>query len=146
MTPSLRGLLLTIAVAFAAGFGGVWVGTSVFAQEQRQPLLHALVHERLDLSAEQRTRIESLEETFAARKRALELEMRSANAALAAAIREEHGYGPRVTAAVERFHSAMGRMQTQTIGHVFAMREVLDDAQKAIFDDSVVAALTADPQ
>lgn len=146
MTPSLRGLLITVAVAFAAGFGGVWVGTSVFGQAHRQPSLHEVVHERLDLSAQQRTRIESLEETFAVRKRALELEMRSANAELAAAIREERGYGPRVTAAVERFHGAMGRMQTETIAHVFAMREVLGDAQKAILDDTVVAALTADPQ
>lgn len=146
MTPSLRGLLITIVAAVAAGFAGVWVGTKVFVQAQRQPPLHALVHERLDLSAEQRARIESLEATFTTRKQALELEMRAANAELAASIREEHGYGPRVTAAVERFHGAMGRMQTETIAHIFAMREVLDEAQKAIFDDTVVAALTADPQ
>lgn len=146
MTPSVRGVLITIVAAVAAGFAGVWVGTKVFVQAQRQPPLHALVHERLDLSAEQRARIESLEEAFTARKQALELEMRSANAELASAIREEHGYGPRVTAAVERFHGAMGRMQTETIAHIFAMREVLDEAQKATFDDTVVAALTADPQ
>ena len=72
--------------------------------------------------------------------------MRAANAELAAAIREERGYGPRVTAAVERFHHAMGRLQTETIRHVFAMREVLTPQQRARFDDTVVAALVAEPQ
>ncbi|MCC6789805.1 MAG: heavy metal resistance protein, partial [Hyphomonadaceae bacterium] len=52
----------------------------------------------------------------------------------------------RVAAAVERFHDAMGRLQTETIAHMFAMREVLNDEQKAIFDDTVVEALTTEPQ
>lgn len=146
MKLSARGLLITALVAFAAGFGGVWLGMRVFAPGPSAPSLHQVVHERLDLSAEQRARIETLEEMFAARKAALELEARTANAELAAAIREEHGYGPRVTAAVEHFHDAMGRLQTETIAHVFAMREVLDDEQKAAFDDSVVGALTANSQ
>ena len=50
------------------------------------------------------------------------------------------------TAAVERFHDAMGRLQTETISHMFAMREVLNDEQKAIFDDTVVEALTTERQ
>lgn len=146
MKLSLRGLLITGLVALTAGFFGVWLGMLAFGPDQTAPSLHELVHERLDLSIEQRARIETLEEAFAARKAALELEMRTANAELAAAIREEHGYGPRVTAAVEHFHDAMGRLQTETIAHVFAMRDVLDDEQKAAFDDTVVGALTADPQ
>ena len=70
----------------------------------------------------------------------------AANAELAAAIREEHGYGPRVTAAIERFHHAMGELQSETIRHVFAMREVLTPEQQAIFDTTVVDALTAEQQ
>jgi Spy/CpxP family protein refolding chaperone len=143
---SPRGLLITALVALAAGFSGVWLGMRMFGPGPTTPSLHELVHERLNLSAEQRIRIETLEETFAARKSAIKLEMRTANAELAAAIREERGYGPRVTAAVEHFHDAMGRLQTATIAHVFAMREVLDEEQRAAFDDTVVGALTADPQ
>lgn len=146
MRVSLRGLLITALVAFAAGFGGVWLGMRALGPGPAPPSLHDVVHERLNLSTQQRRQIEALEETSAARKRALELEMRSANAELAAAIREEHGFGPRVSAAVERFHGAMGRLQTETIAHVFAMREVLSDEQRAIFDDRVAGALTADPQ
>lgn len=108
--------------------------------------MHEVVHHRLNLSGDQLARIETLEETFGARKRALELEMRSANAELAAAMREERQNGPRVSAAVERFHDAMGRLQTETISHMFAMREVLNDEQKAVFDDTVVEALTTERQ
>lgn len=146
MNLSLRGLLVTALIALAAGFGGVWLGMRLFGPAPSQPSLHELVHERLDLNAEQTTRIESIEEVFAARKSALELEMRTANAELAAAIREENGYGPRVTAAIEHFHNTMGRLQTDSMAHVFAMREVLDDEQKAAFDDAVVAALTTEPK
>ncbi len=145
MKLSLRGLLVTALVAFAAGFGGVWLGMAAFTPAPA-PSMHDVVHHRLHLSGEQLARIETLEASFVVRKQALELEMRAANAELAAAIREEHGYGTRVTAAVERFHDAMGRLQTETIAHMFAMREVLNGEQKAIFDDTVVEALTHEPQ
>lgn len=141
---TFRSILLTAFVALAAGFGGVWLGMKALAPAPAS--MHDVVHHRLDLSSDQLARIETLEAAFAARKRALELEMRSANAELAAAIREEHENGPRVAAAIERFHDAMGRLQTETIAHMFAMREVLDDEQKAIFDDTVVETLTAEPQ
>ncbi len=146
MKLSLRGLLITALVALAAGFSGVWLGMILFGPGPPPPSLHEVVHERLDLSAEQRARIETLEQGFSVRKSALEREMRAANAELAAAIGEEHGFGPGVTAAVERFHDAMGRLQTETIAHVFAMRGVLDEEQKGAFDDAVAGALTADPQ
>ncbi len=145
MKLSVRAILVTALVALAAGFGGVWLGMKALAPAPA-PSMHDVVHHRLDLSGDQLARIETLEATFAARKHALELEMRSANAELAAAIREEHENGPRVAAAVERFHGAMGRLQTETIAHMFAMREVLNDEQKAIFDDTVVEALTTEPQ
>ena len=102
--------------------------------------------ERLNLTQEQATRIEAIESEFATRRRALELEMQAANAELATAIRDEHGYGPRVTAAIERCHHAMGELQAETIRHVFAMREVLTPDQQTIFDSTVVDALTAEQQ
>jgi Spy/CpxP family protein refolding chaperone len=137
---SLRGLLVTAAVVFVAGLGGVWVGTKIF--EQPHHGMHEVLHERLNLTSEQNARIETLEREFVAQRETLELEMRAANAELAAAIREEHAFGPRVSAAVEHFHDAMGRLQTETIRHTFAMREVLDSEQQAVFDDVVVDALT----
>lgn len=138
-----RGILITALVALLAGFGGVWLGLRSFGG-QEAPGLHEVVHERLELTAEQRRQIETLEADFAARRQSLELEMRAANSDLATAIRVEHGYGPAVTAAVERFHGAMGQLQSETIRHVFAMREVLDPDQQRIFDATVVSALTED--
>lgn len=146
MNQQLRGLLITALVALIAGFAGVGLGNLVFAGSHHQPSLHEVIHDELHLSAAQSQRIDSLEAAFRIRRQALELEMRAANADLAVAIREEHGYGPRVTAAVERFHHAMGQLQTEMIQHVFAMREVLTPAQKQIFDNTVVSALTAEQQ
>jgi len=144
---SWRGLAVTALVAFVAGVGGVWVGMAgMHAFHHGRPGLHDVVHQRLDLTEDQTTRIEAIEGEFATRRRALEIEMQAANTELAAAIREEHGYGPRVTAAVERFHHAMGELQSETIRHVFAMREVLTPEQQAIFDTTVVDALTAEQQ
>ena len=140
-----QGLIITALVAFAAGGGGVWLGMHAFHQA-RHPGLHDVVHQSLDLTAAQTTRIEAIEAEFATRRRALELEMQAANTELAAAIRDERGYGPRVTAAIARFHHAMGELQSETIRHVFAMRDELTPEQQAIFDATIVEALTADQQ
>ena len=145
MTPAQRTILVTIVFAFVAGLGGVGLGKLLF-EPKHPPSLHELVHHQLQLTSAQEAQIETLETNFAARRRALELEMRAANAELASAIREEHGYGPRVTGAVERFHHAMGQLQTETIRHVFAMREVLTPEQKQVFDNTVVSALTTEKQ
>jgi len=145
VTPAQRAILVTIVVAFLAGLAGMGLGRLVFAPE-RSPSLHELLHDELDLSATQEQEIEALERDFATRRRALELEMRAANAELAAAMREEHAYGPRVTAAIERFHSAMGELQSETMEHVFAMREVLTPQQRAEFDAIVASALTNERQ
>jgi len=146
VTSTVRGILVTVVVAFVAGLGGVWAGEMIFSPATHSPNLHEAVHHDLNLSPEQRQRIDVLEQEFGGRRQALELEMRAANVELAAAIREEHGYGPRVTAAVERFHHAMGELQSETIRHVFAMREVMTPEQMDRFDNIVASALTAEPQ
>jgi len=140
----MRGALITVILALVAGIGGVGIGNVLFANPQGAPTLHEVMHKELALTSAQEKSIEALEVTFAARRQSLELEMRTANAELAAAIKEEQGYGPRVTAAVEHFHHAMGTMQSAFIAHVFAMREVLTPEQRTRFDETVVTALTED--
>jgi Spy/CpxP family protein refolding chaperone len=139
---SWPGLIVTALVAFAAGLGGVWLGMHAF--QRNTPSLHDLVHERLDLTAEQARRIEGIEAEFATRRQALELEMRAANADLAEAIRTEHGYGAGVIAATERFHRAMRELQSETIRHIFSMREVLTPDQQRVFDSTVIESLIAE--
>ena len=84
-----------------------------------------------------------LAQRFAVRRRALELELRSDNARLAEAIETEHGIGPRVTAAVDASHAAMGELQKETLQHVFRLRGVLRPEQARKFDEAAVKALTA---
>jgi len=146
LTPKLRGLLATLLLALAAGFAGVGLGRLVFVRSDRLPTLHEVIHEELRLTPAQSDLIEGLEADFRDRREAREAEMRAANSELAAAIRDEHAYSPRVTAAIERFHQAMGRLQTEMIQHVFAMRDVLTPDQMEIFDETVISALTADSQ
>ncbi|GGE20926.1 hypothetical protein GCM10011529_29430 [Polymorphobacter glacialis] len=131
-------------VAFVAALGGVVIGRALVTQlSPPETELHALLHDKLNLTAVQRQRIELLEQQFASRKRTLEQAMRADNVSLAAAITAEHGYGPGVAAAVDRSHMVMGTLQKETLEHVFRMREVLTPDQARKFDAAAVRALTA---
>lgn len=147
MRPALRRLLVLAAVAFLAALAGVLIGRGISERAPEQSsALHELLHDELGLDAQQLARIEQLEVTFAARRRALEAEIRAENARLAAAIQAERGYGPRVTAEIERSHRLMGELQKETLEHIFAMRTVLRPDQAEKFDRAVVRALTADAE
>lgn len=141
MTP-LRYLLVAL-IAFVAALAGVWVARTWLAPAPRaESQIHAILHEKLTLDADQERRIHLLEQGFAARRAVLEAEMRADNARLARAIAAERGYGPQVAAAVDRSHMAMGQLQKETLKHVFAMRGVLRGGQAAEFDAAVGKALT----
>lgn len=138
-------VLLLAAIAFAAAVVGVVAGRAVLpARAQTGAELHAVLHSGLDLDVSQEARIETIERSFAIRRRTLELEMRADNAKLAAAIEAEHGFGPLVSASIDASHRAMDELQKETLAHVFAMRQVLRPAQRARFDSAVVKALTVD--
>ena len=144
MTSSRR-LLLFGLVAFVAALAGVLAGRLVVeAPRASETELHALLHRELKLSPAQQVKLDKIEAKFATRRDALELDMRAANIRLAQAIEAEHGYGPRVTEAIDETHRVMGELQKETLQHLFAMRVVLDPEQAAMFDKSVVRALTAD--
>ena len=144
MTSSRR-LLIFGLVAFLAALAGVLAGRFVVeAPRASETEWHALLHSQLKLSPAQQVKIDRIEAKFALRRDALELDMRAANIRLAQAIEAEHGYGPRVTEAIDETHRVMGELQKETLQHLFAMRVVLDREQAAMFDKSVVKALTAD--
>lgn len=138
-------MVLCVVAAFIAAIGGVFVGRALLpGPVQPGAELHDVLHNRLALDANQEAALEMLEERFAVTRRALELEMRADNARLAEAIEAEHGNGPRVVAAVDRSHAAMGELQKATLAHMFAMRQLLRPDQTAQFDRAVVKALTDD--
>ncbi len=135
---------LIVLLAFGAALGGAFVGrTWINPPKPVESELHQLLHDQLDLDESQKQRIEQIEHQFAIKRQALDLELRSDNARLAAAIEAEHGFGPGVSAAVDRSHHAMGELQKATLEHVFAMRSVLRPEQATRFDAAVVKALTA---
>jgi Spy/CpxP family protein refolding chaperone len=141
----LRWTIVIAVVAFLAGIAGVFIGRALVPMPQDEGSeLHEVLHHQLNLDQGQKTRLETLEQRFAIRRRALELELRAANARLAGAIQAEHGNGPQVAAAVDASHAAMGELQKETLAHIFAMRQILRPDQAAKFDQAVVKALTVD--
>jgi hypothetical protein len=141
----LRHILIVALIAFAAAVAGVFAGRMlVDTPRANETELHALLHREARLSREQEQKLHLIEARFAARRSALELEMQAANIRLAQAIEAEHGYGPRVTDAIDETHAVMGALQKETLQHLFAMRAVLTPDQAAMFDKTVVKALTAD--
>jgi nickel and cobalt resistance protein CnrR len=145
VTLGSRWLLLLALVAFVSAICGVFIGRYVADRPRASETeLHALLHRELELSPQQHVKIDEIEARFAVRRKALELEMRAANARLAEAIEAEHGYGPKVTSAIDQTHLVMGETQKETLEHLFAMRAVLNPEQAKMFDSTVVKALTAD--
>lgn len=143
MKPRL--LILVAIIAFVAALAGVFLGRYFFPQPMAAGVeLHDVLHSKLNLDSRQKAQIDALEQRFAVRRRALELELRADNARLADAIEAEHGNGPRVAAAVDQSHQAMGQLQKETLGHIFAMRQILRPEQAKTFDQAVVHALTDD--
>jgi Spy/CpxP family protein refolding chaperone len=137
--------LLIALIAFASAIAGVFVGRLISEQPRaNETELHAVLHKTLKLTPQQHGKIDAIEARYAVRRKALEFEMRAANARLAEAIEEEHGYGPKFTAAIDHSHTVMGALQKETLEHLFAMREVLNPEQAKMFDSTVVKALTAD--
>lgn len=146
MTGWRRWLLIAV-IAFAAAMGGVFAGRALLDRPSHTGAeLHALLHDQLDLDDRQEQRLEALERGFAARRKSLEQELWLDNARLATAIGAERGYGPRVAEAVDASHGAMGRLQKETLEHVFAMRAILRPDQATKFDAAVVKALTTEPK
>ncbi|KQZ61648.1 heavy metal resistance protein [Sphingopyxis sp. Root1497] len=140
-----RRLVLFGLVAFIAALAGVLAGRLIVETPRASETeLHSLLHSQLKLSPAQKVKLDRIEAKFALRRDALELDMRAANIRLAQAIEAEHGYGPRVTEAIDETHRVMGELQKETLQHLFAMRVVLDREQAAMFDKTVVKALTAD--
>lgn len=138
-------IALIALIAFAAAVAGVYAAQT-FSEQQRksESELHAFLHNELKLNASQEAKVEAIETRFAVRKKALAADMRTANARLANAIEAEHGYGPKVTVAVDHVHHVMGDMQKETLEHLFEMRAVMNADQARRFDQTVVKALTAD--
>lgn len=139
---TLRRLLIAAVAVVALALVGVWIGRIMRpAPHHNGAELHALMHNGLDLDPAQERSLGLLERDFAAKRKALEARLKADNSRLAEAIAAEHQYGPRVSAAVDASHMAMGDLQKATLEHVFAMRAILRPDQQAKFDAAVAKSL-----
>ena len=130
-------LVVTVLAAALAGWSGVRFGV----REVRELDLDTALHQRLELTEAQDTRIHVLEQAFVLKRHGLQAEMHRANSDLAYAITHEHRYGPDAKRAVARFHRAMIALQEETIRHVLAMRSVLTPQQTHAFDAIITKSL-----
>ena len=144
MKTAWTSILITAVLAALASGAATWVSATWILRDRQPPSLHSVVHEKLDLNADQDRRLDAIEARFAPRRTALEAEVRAANRELAAAIAVNRGDTPEVQAAVDHFHTAMGDLQKATLAHIFEMRSVLTPAQAEVFDAAVADALRRD--
>lgn len=143
----MRRNLIVALIAFAAALLGVFAGRALAPVKQQTRVdIHAVLHDRLNLDADQKRKLEALEDEFAVRRRALEAAMRAHNRRLAEAIQAEHRNGPAVEAAIDATHVTMGELQKATLAHVLAMRALLREDQARIFDEAVTKALVEEQQ
>nr|WP_038282150.1 periplasmic heavy metal sensor [Pacificimonas flava] len=134
-------ILAIVFLALAAGALGAFLHDRYGMADQASGL-HEFVHEELDLTEAQERQLDALELRYAPERSSLEKKLAAANRKLAAAIKSEHRYGPRVSLAIENVHQILGDMQKTTVDHVFAMRELLSAEQRVEFDRRVNEALT----
>lgn len=132
-------LSLTVIAAAMAGWFGVHYGLN-----QAPPDLDRLLHQKLNLTADQERKIETLEKQMTANRHRLRDEMKKSNRELASALNRDHAYGPRERAAIEHFHGAMIELQEDTLSHVMAMRALLNREQALRFDEIITKNLTDD--
>jgi hypothetical protein len=138
-------IALLLLAAILLGYLGSMTAGHWMSPQGTPAGMHEFVHRELNLSSQQEARLADLEDAFAVERRRLESNLKAANARLAAAMGEEHEYGPKVGAAVDDVHARMGDLQKATIRHAFHMRELLDSRQRRAFDRQVRTALTTDP-
>lgn len=147
MKPGMRNLLITVVLAVLAAGGGAWLcAYYVISHQGAGPSLHDMVHGDLDLTPDQSRKLDAIERTYAVERRTLEADVRAANHELAGAIQDGHRDSPKVEAAIDHLHMAMGALQKATVAHVFDMRAVLTPEQSRAFDAEVIAALTHEGQ
>ena len=129
--------------ALAAGFGGAWLHGQTMSAALPAQSLHERMHQTLKLNANQNEKLHLLEADFKVEKDRLEGEMAAANRELADAIGADKAFTPKVQAAIDHFHHAMGALQKVSVEHVFDMRAILTPEQQVEFDRQVRDALLA---
>jgi hypothetical protein len=151
VSPFWRNLLVTVLVAGIAAYVGAWAGSLQLhrgAGERASPLrnaIHAMSEQGLKLTPVQQQAITAIDARYNRKREALRAQISRANVEVADALAVEMAFGPRAEQAINHLQVTVGELQKTTILYVLEVRETLTLEQKTIYDEQVVAALTAEP-
>ncbi len=143
-------LILTIALAGLAGFGGAWLGSAPLRNQDTTivspwSLVQMISRGELRLRPAQVTEVRALEQRFLEDRRESGDRLRLANIALSRAMLEEDVFGPRSRAASMEVERIVGERQRITLTYIAAVRLLLDDQQRRDFDQRFREAFAAQP-
>ena len=154
-----RGILLTIVIAVAAGFLGARLGMQGAARANvgsladnpsgrqgsvRQSVATLLNHD-FKLSADQKTRIQAIDDRFTKTHNLIWADVRMSNAELAAAVANDMSLNQDAKNAITEIQDSVGRLHTESIEYVLEVRKVLTPEQRSQFDEHIIMALMRDP-
>jgi len=137
-----RQTFLSVVLGFAAGLLGIWVGLKVLPDARPVTIgMHDLIHQDLNLNAEQKASLQRLEEQYELHREKYKSNLRAATTALTAAIEQHHELSPEVQQAELEYLRVLGDFQNETLRHIFAMRAVLNAEQARKFDAQMLRSL-----
>lgn len=150
-----RNLAITVVLAGAAAYAGTRLGAQQLpvktsAESPRSRLLlrdsvYQMVHQDMQLTADQSRKIDEIEARYAHRRNELRTKIGSANAELGEALANEMALGTAASRALEHLQQDMGDLQRETILYVLEVRAVLTPKQQQVLDQKVFESLTAGP-
>lgn len=134
-----------LLIVLATAFGGLYLGQHFInpphVHNRDSGSWHQVLHDKLHITPEQDAKLADIEKSYRQRRQYLEEQMQLANMELAEAIKADKSFSPRVQAATDKIHHAMGELQKATLEHLFEMRPVLTDEQNRKLEQMVTDAL-----
>ena len=148
-----RNLAITVVLAGGAAYAGAHLGAQPplpikTAEAPRAPLgmrdsVYLMVHQDMQLTDDQKRKIDDIEARFAHRRNELRAKIGAANAELGEALANEMALGTEASRALEHQEQDMGDLQRETILYVLEVRAVLTPKQQQALDQKVFESLTA---
>ena len=149
-----RNLAITVVLAGGAAYAGTRLGEQHLAvkpaEASRSPVgmrdsVYRMVHQDMQLTDDQKRKIDDIEARYAHRRNELRAKIASANAELGEALANEMALGTAASRALEHQEQDMGDLQRETILYVLEVRAVLAPKQQQELDQKVFESLTAGP-
>jgi Spy/CpxP family protein refolding chaperone len=139
MTINWRAALLSLPLAFTAGFAGAYLGGGVFAPkpQQQAPLSESvfeLFTDGHELTPKQKEEVRAIGDRLRPERDALRERSRALNAQMFEDMAAERGVGPHTSKTLAELQETMGRRLTLSLTYMISVRDILTPAQQAIFD------------